>query len=125
MPAAERLGISIVPYFPLASGLLTGKYQRGEAPPQGTRVATWTHLAGSLFTDQNFDRVERLQAFAQARGHTLAEVAIAWLLRKSFVPSVIAGATRAGQLEANVRATGWQLSAAELAEIDQLAPADA
>jgi aryl-alcohol dehydrogenase-like predicted oxidoreductase len=122
VPVAQRLGVGIVPYFPLASGLLTGKYQRGADAPQGTRVASWKHLAGSLFTEQNFDRVERLQAFAQARGHSLTELAIAWLLSRSFVPSVIAGATRAGQVQANVRAADWQLSKDELAEIDRLSP---
>lgn len=122
VPLAERSGLSIVPYFPLASGLLTGKYRRGEPAPQGTRMDSWKHLAGSLFTEANFDKVERLQAFAQQRGRSLAELAIAWLLARPSVPSVIAGATRPEQLEANVRAAGWRLDAEELAEIDRLAP---
>ena len=123
-PLAQELGMGIIPYFPLESGLLTGKYRRGTAPAQGTRLDTWKQL-GSVLTDENFDKIERLQAFAAASGHTLAELAIAWLLAQPNVPSVIAGATRAAQLEANCRAAGWQLTAQQCAEIDRLVPATA
>jgi len=123
VPAAQRAGMAIIPYFPLASGLLTGKYRRGMPAPPGTRMDSWKHLAGSLFTEQNFDRVERLQGFARERDHTLGELAIAWLLAHSYVPSVIAGATQASQVQANVQAAAWRLSEQELAEIDRLAPA--
>jgi len=123
-PLAQELGMGIIPYFPLESGLLTGKYRRGTAPAQGTRLDTWKQL-GSVLTDESFDKIERLQAFAAASGHTLAELAIAWLLAQPNVPSVIAGATRAAQLEANCRAAGWQLTAQQCAEIDRLVPATA
>ena len=122
LPVVEQLGLSLIPYFPLASGLLTGKYRRGVAPPEGTRLATWKNLAGGL-TEQNFDRIEKLEAFAKARGRTLVELAIAWLLHRPAVASVIAGATKSAQLETNCRAVDWELAGAELAEIDRLAPA--
>jgi aryl-alcohol dehydrogenase-like predicted oxidoreductase len=120
VPVVERLGIGLIPYFPLASGLLTGKYKRGAAPAPGTRLSVWKFLTGSLLTDQNFDRVERLEAFAIARGHRISELAIAWLLAKRDVPSVIAGATSPAQVEANAHAATWTLTAKELAEIDDL-----
>jgi aryl-alcohol dehydrogenase-like predicted oxidoreductase len=123
-PVAGQLGMGLIPYFPLESGLLTGKYRRGTAPPQGTRLDAWKGLAASL-TDANFDKVERLQSFAQTRGHSLAELAIAWLLARQHVPSVIAGATKVAQVEANCRAAQWQLTAQELAEVDRLVPANA
>jgi aryl-alcohol dehydrogenase-like predicted oxidoreductase len=99
---------------------LTGKYKRGAAPAPGTRLSSWTFLTASLLTDQNFDRVERLEAFAIARGHRISELAIAWLLAKRDVPSVIAGATSPAQVEANAHAATWRLTAKELAEIDDL-----
>jgi aryl-alcohol dehydrogenase-like predicted oxidoreductase len=122
LPVAERYNIGIVPYFPLASGLLTGKYQRGVMPAAGTRVSTWKHLASSLLTSENFDRIERLQTFAAAHGRTIGELAIAWLLSKPYVGSVIAGATRASQLEENCRAASWKLTPTDLMEIDRIVP---
>ncbi len=122
LPAIEQLRLSLIPYFPLASGLLTGKYRRGEQPSAGTRLATWKNLAGDL-TAENFDRIEKLEAFAKARGRSLVELAIAWLLHRPAVASVIAGATKPSQLDANCRALDWQLSAGELAQIDRLSPA--
>jgi len=122
LPAVQQLHLSLIPYFPLASGLLTGKYQRGIAPAQGTRLAAWKNLASGL-TDENFDRIERLEAFARARGRSLVELAIAWLLHRPVVASVIAGATKPSQLEANCRALDWNLSAQDMVQIDQLAPA--
>jgi aryl-alcohol dehydrogenase-like predicted oxidoreductase len=122
LPTVEELGLSLVPYFPLASGLLTGKYRRGVTPPEGTRLATWKNLASGL-TAQNFDRIERLEAFAQAHGRSLVELAIAWLLHRPAVASVIAGATRPSQLESNCRAADWQLSPQDMAQIDALSPA--
>lgn len=122
LPAVEQLDLSLIPYFPLASGLLTGKYRRGVAPAEGTRLAAWKNLAGGL-TEQNFDRLEKLEAFARARGRTLVELAIAWLLHRPAVASVIAGATRPAQLETNCRAVDWSLSGEAMAEIDTLSPA--
>jgi aryl-alcohol dehydrogenase-like predicted oxidoreductase len=120
VPVAERLGIGLIPYFPLASGMLTGKYRRGAAPAPGTRMSVWKFLTASLLTDENFDRVDRLEAFAVARGHRISELALAWLLAKRYIPSVIAGATSAAQVEANARAAAWTLTPKELAEIDEV-----
>lgn len=122
LPVIEQLQLSLIPYFPLASGLLTGKYRRGVPPPAGTRLAAWKNLAGGL-TEQNFDRLEKLEAFAKARDRSLVELAIAWLLHRPAVASVIAGATRPAQLDANCRAVDLHLSSEELAQIDALCPA--
>jgi len=112
LPRCAELGVSFIPYFPLASGLLTGKYRRGEPPPAGTR------LEGSdALTDEAFDVVEALENFAQARGHTLLELAIAGLASQPAVASVIAGATKPEQVQANAAAAEWELSADELAEL--------
>ncbi len=118
MPACDRLGIGILPYFPLASGLLTGKYRRGQDAPEGTRLAG----RGAIASDAQFDQIEQLAAFAEARGITLADVAIGALLSHPSVSSVIAGATRPEQVLANVKAGQWQPSADDLAEIDRIAP---
>jgi aryl-alcohol dehydrogenase-like predicted oxidoreductase len=122
VPVVEELGLALIPYFPLASGMLTGKYRRGAAPPPGTRLQAWKQL-GSILTEENFDRVERLQEFASQRGCTLVELAIGWLLHRPAVASVIAGATRASQIEANARAAELSLTPADLAHIDRLSPA--
>lgn len=122
LPAAVELGLALIPYFPLASGLLTGKYKRGAAPPQGSRLDSWKQLA-TILTEDNFSRVEKLEAFATSRGHSLVELAIAWLLHKPGVASVIAGATKAAQVDANCRAVDWQLTPADMAQIERLSPA--
>ena len=114
VPAARRYGLGIVPYFPLASGMLTGKYRKGEPFPPGSRLASASYFAG-IATDENFDYVEALTAFAQARGHSLLELAVAWLAAQEGVASVIAGATTAEQVQANAKAAGWQLTADDLA----------
>ncbi|MBN8618122.1 MAG: aldo/keto reductase [Anaerolineae bacterium] len=116
LAACAELGIGFLPYFPLASGLLTGKYRQGQPSPEGTRLsgnATW-------LSEQNLVTVEKLISFAEAKGHTILELAFGWLLAKPVVTSVIAGATRVEQIEANAAAASWTLSEAELAEIDQL-----
>src|SRR5918995_1661916 len=105
LPTCEKLGIAHIPFFPLASGLLTGKYRRGEAPPEGTRLAAWGDRANRVLSDGNFDIVERLGTWAQQRGHTILELAFAWLLAKPAVTSVIAGATNVGQVQANAAVT--------------------
>ncbi len=122
LPACARHGLSFVPYFPLASGLLTGKYTRGEAPPEGTRLARWpSDRVDRLLNDERFDTVERLAGFAAARGHTLHELALSWLAAHPLVASVIAGATTAEQVRGNAAATtAWALTAEERAEIDLL-----
>jgi aryl-alcohol dehydrogenase-like predicted oxidoreductase len=123
LPECRRLGLAYLPYFTLASGLLTGKYRRGEAPAAGTRLDRWgERAAGGTLTDRNFDVVDALTAWAEDHGHTLLDLAFAWLLSRPEVASVIAGATSAAQVTANVAAGGWQLTGPEVAEVDALAP---
>ncbi len=117
-PACERLGVSVLPYFPLARGLLSGKYRRGEPGPEGTRLAGGEPPA----SDEQFDVIEALEAFAEERGIGLIDVAIAGLAAQPAVGSVIAGATRPEQVWANVAALSWEPSANDLAELDRIAP---
>ena len=117
-PACERLGVSILPYFPLASGLLTGKYRRNAPGPIGSRLST-RKQAGS---DEQFEVVEALEAFAEARGAGILDVAIAGLAAQPAVGSVIAGATKPEQVAVNVAALKWQPSEPDLAELDRIAP---
>jgi len=118
VPALEHYGIGLLPFYPLANGLLTGKYRRGEPAPEGSRVQTWRRE--SLLTDATFDVLEALEAFAAQRSITLLDVAIGGLAAMPAVSSVIAGATSAEQVVANVRAGQWQPSADESAEIDRI-----
>jgi aryl-alcohol dehydrogenase-like predicted oxidoreductase len=111
LPTCARLGIGFIPYFPLASGLLTGKYRRGEPPPEGTR------LHGRELDETDLDRVERLQSFAQDRGVGLLDVAIGGLAAQPGVASVITGATTAEQIRANAAAGAWEPSDADLHEL--------
>jgi len=120
VPAAKSLGMGLLPYFPLASGLLTGKYERAAALPTGSRLAKNPRHAQRFASDRNWRIVGELAAFAARRGHTLLELAISWLLRDNLVASVIAGATTERQVEQNARAAGWTLSAGDLAEIDRI-----
>jgi len=106
LPVCERLGLGVLPYFPLASGLLTGKYRRGEARPEGTRLAG----RDEVFTEETFDRLEALEAFARERSISLLDIAIGGLLGRGVVGSVIAGATKPEQVRANVEAGGWEPS---------------
>jgi aryl-alcohol dehydrogenase-like predicted oxidoreductase len=117
-PACERLGVSILPYFPLARGLLSGKYRRQEPGPEGSRLAS-AEQAGS---DEQFDLIEALQGYASKRGIDLIDVAIAGLAAQPAVGSVIAGATRPEQVAANVAALRWQPVAEDLTELDRVAP---
>jgi aryl-alcohol dehydrogenase-like predicted oxidoreductase len=121
IPACERFGLGMLPFFPLASGLLTGKYKRGEAPGQDTRLAAWGSRGAKALSDRNFDRVEKLTAYAEAAGHTMLELAFAWLLGHPSVSSVIAGATRPEQVKANAATAAWRLTPAEVAEVAKLA----
>jgi aryl-alcohol dehydrogenase-like predicted oxidoreductase len=116
VPAARQHSLGIVPYFPLASGMLTGKYRKGEPFPPGSRLASASYFAG-IATDENFDYVEALAAFAQARGHSLLELAVAWLAAQEGVASVIAGATTVEQVQDNAKAAAWQLTGDDLAEL--------
>jgi aryl-alcohol dehydrogenase-like predicted oxidoreductase len=118
LPACERLGLGFVPYFPLASGLLTGKYRRGESGPAGSRLSGRDQIA----SDAQFDLLERLERYASLRDLSLIEVAIGALLARSAVSSVIAGATKPEQVRANAAAARWHPTDRDLAELDQIIP---
>ena len=117
----ERYGLGLLPYFPLASGLLTGKHKRGAAAA-GTRLAT--PMFSNFLNDRNFDIVEKLEGFVKARGHSMVELAFSWLAARPTVASIIAGATRPEQIAANVRAAEWSLTAEDMNQIDGLTKKD-
>ena len=117
VPAARAHKIGIIPYFPLASGLLSGKYRRGAEYPEGSRFATMGFFADKVVNDENFAKVEALTAFAEERGHTVLELAIAWLAAQEGVASVIAGATRPEQVATNAAAAAWTLTDEDLAAL--------
>ena len=118
VPACERFGLGVIPYFPLASGLLTGKVRRGESPPEGSRLAA-DHFAHVLH-DENFDKLERLTDWGNEHGRTLTEIALSWLASQPVVSSVIAGATSAGQVTTNAAATRTDLTPEQVTEIAAL-----
>jgi aryl-alcohol dehydrogenase-like predicted oxidoreductase len=123
LPECQALGIAFIPYFPLMSGLLSGKYRRGEPPPAGTRLAgTAPERQREVFSDSRFDVIEALDRYASDHGHTILELAIAWLAAKPTVASVIAGATQPEQVWANAKAADWALTDEEVAEVDVIAP---
>ena len=122
LPAATEYELGLLPFFPLASGLLTGKYKNGEAAPGDTRFGQTPRLRDRYVTPRNEAIVEKLQAFAKARDHSMLELAFSWLAARPQVSSVIAGATRVEQIEENVKAIAWKLSADEMAEIDRITP---
>jgi aryl-alcohol dehydrogenase-like predicted oxidoreductase len=115
----ERQGLAFLPFFPLMSGLLTGKYRKGKPIPQNTRVAKYERY-GRLLNEENLDKVELLTAFADSRGRTLLELAFSWLLAHQVVASVIAGATSGQQVRDNAAAADWNLTPTDLDEIDSL-----
>ena len=116
LPVCERLGLGFLPYFPLSSGLLTGKYRRGEERPQGTRLSG----RDDVFTEETFDRLEALESYAAEQGVSMLHVAIGGLLAHPAVASVIAGATKPEQVRANVAAADWEPSPSELVAVDSL-----
>jgi aryl-alcohol dehydrogenase-like predicted oxidoreductase len=120
VPAMQARGLGLLPYFPLAGGLLTGKYRRDTPPPAGTRFARVGSRPERFLNRANWAVVERLRDFCEKRGHTLLELAFSWLAARPYVASVIAGATRPEQVEQNVKAASWQLTPEDLAEIDRL-----
>jgi aryl-alcohol dehydrogenase-like predicted oxidoreductase len=120
IPALEHYGIGLSPYYPLASGLLTGKYSGGAKPGEGRLTENFLRLGNQFINEKNLAIVNALDAFSKERGHTLLELAVSWLLSKSIVPSVICGATKPEQVELNVQAAEWVLSSEELAEIDKI-----
>jgi aryl-alcohol dehydrogenase-like predicted oxidoreductase len=120
VPAMQRDKIALVPYFPLASGLLTGKYRRGVPVPAGTRLAAKNRLSDLFWTQENLELTYRIVEFCEQRKLNVLDVAFAWLLEKPFVPSVIAGASRPEQIDANIKAAAAKLSGAELGALDKL-----
>ncbi|UFU08372.1 aldo/keto reductase [Ruania halotolerans] len=119
VPALNHLGAGLLPYYPIASGLLTGKYRRGEGAPAGTRLARRPERIAAA----DFDRIEALEAFAADRGMSMLQVAIGWLAAQPAVASVIAGASRPEQVQANVAAVYWEPTPVDLDELDEIAPA--
>jgi aryl-alcohol dehydrogenase-like predicted oxidoreductase len=120
VPACVRFDIGILPYFPLASGMLTGKYQRNQEPPEGTRLAGSPRARERYFSDETWDKVQKLTGFAEQRDVSLLQIAIGGLAAQPQIASVIAGATKPEQVEANVRAAEWVPSDEDLAEIDRI-----
>ncbi|MDP6452070.1 MAG: aldo/keto reductase [SAR202 cluster bacterium] len=115
VPFCQKYGVGILPYFPLENGFLTGKYRRNQDAPAGTRLASNDR---GMFTDENFDILEGLIAFAKARDHTMVDLAFSWLLANKAVSSVIAGATKIEQVVSNSNAAGWNLTDDEVAEVN-------
>jgi len=120
IPALQHQGLGFIPYYPLASGLLTGKYSGGASPTEGRLKENFLRLGNQFLTARNLERVAALDRFCRDRGHTLLQLAVSWLAAKPVVSSVICGATRPEQVEQNVKAAEWALSADDLAEIDEL-----
>lgn len=121
LPACERFGLGMLPYFPLASGMLTGKYRRGEPLPEGTRLALAGRLAERALTERNFDLVERLEEFGRDRDKSLLDLAFSWLLSQPVITSVIAGATSDAQVAQNVLAADdWRLDPGEMDQVGQI-----
>jgi aryl-alcohol dehydrogenase-like predicted oxidoreductase len=123
IPMMKRFGVGLLPYFPLAGGLLTGKYRQGEEMPPGARLTMGGQLTGRFVTQENWRKIDGLRAFAQTRGHSLLDLAFSWLVANPLVSSVIAGATKPAQIEANLKAASWALSPQDLSEIDRLSAA--
>jgi aryl-alcohol dehydrogenase-like predicted oxidoreductase len=120
VPMMETYGLGMLPYFPLASGLLTGKYKK-DSMPEGARLTDMPRFANRGYvTEANFAKVERLENFANQRGHSVLELAFSWLAAQKVTGSVIAGATKPEQIKSNVAAANWKMTAEELAEIDKL-----
>ena len=117
IPACQQYGLGVLPYFPLASGLLTGKYIRGSEPPKGTRLASWGERAKSALSDNNFDIVEKLTSFAAKKNHSLLDLAMSWLASLPQISSVIAGATSKKQVQQNAAAASWRLTDEDMNEV--------
>ncbi|MFN4089055.1 MAG: aldo/keto reductase [Alphaproteobacteria bacterium] len=120
IPAMQAYGLGMLPYFPLASGLLTGKYRRNAPMPEGARLTNTQRLADRYMTEANWATVEALADFCEQRGRSMLELAFSWLAARPTVASVIAGATKPEQLDQNVAAVGWKLAPEDMAEIDRI-----
>jgi aryl-alcohol dehydrogenase-like predicted oxidoreductase len=119
-PALEHYGMGLLPYFPLASGLLTGKYQKDAPIPENTRFARMGRFGDRYMTEENWKIIGALEAFAKERGHTLLDLAFSWQIARPYLSSVIAGATRPEQIDANVKAASWTLTDDEVKAIDKI-----
>ncbi len=119
IPAIQRYGLALIPYFPLASGMLTAKYRKGEPMPTGTRLSN-PRYSERFLNGRNFEIVEQLAAFCAARGRSLLQLAFAWLLTKPHVATIIAGASTPEQLRQNADALGWRMTAEEIAAVDKI-----
>lgn len=120
VPCCEAYGISVVPHGPLAGGFLTGKYRRGQAMPTGARLTSMPAMAKRFLSEAGLDKLDKLESFARERGHSVGELAVAWLLARPWLGSIIAGATRAEQLSLNVAAATWKLTSDDLAQLDKV-----
>lgn len=120
VPCCQAYNIGVIPYSPLASGFLTGKYRQGKEPPAGARLSAPNPALRRVFTDANWEKLSKLEAFATQRGHTVGELAIAWLLAKSWIASVIAGARKPEQVTANVTAAAWKLAPEDVSAVDAI-----
>ncbi len=120
VPCCQTYGIGVIPWGPLASGFLTGKYRHGHKIPPGARLENPPTIYNDILTDANFDKLAKLEAFAKARGHSVGELAIAWLLSHPWLSSVIAGAMNIEQLSANFAATDWRLTTEDIVQLDKL-----
>jgi aryl-alcohol dehydrogenase-like predicted oxidoreductase len=123
VPACERLGMGILPYYPLLAGLLTGKYQPDKPVPEGTRLTSGIHFYDGILENADYPKLARLTDFAAERGHSLLELAIGWLASQPAVGSVMTGATKVEQIEANGLAGDWRLTPEELRQVDELCAA--
>ena len=122
VPESGRLHLGYLPYYPLASGMLSGKYSRGHGAPAGTRLVHFGEQGGGILSDRNFNIVDAATEWAAERGHSVLELSLAWLAAQPTVASVIAGATKPDQVRANASAVAWMLTTEEVAEVDALAP---
>ena len=120
VPCCQSYGVGVIPWGPLASGFLTGKYRRGQEVPAGVRLANPSLIYADVLTDANFDKLAKLEAFAEKRGHSIGELAIAWLLSHPWLGSVIAGAMNIEQLSANVAAGRWKLVPEDTVQLDKI-----
>ena len=120
VPCCQHYGIGIIPYSPLASGFLTGKYRQGETPPEGARLSGSDPRFQRVFNEANWNKLGKLDSWAKEHRHTVGELAIAWLLAKPMVATVIAGARKSEQVDTNVAAGDWKLTPEEVAEVEAL-----
>ncbi len=120
VPCCQTYGIGLIPWGPLASGFLTGKYRRGQEIPANARLVKPLSVYADVLTDANFDKLAKLEAFAEERGHNVGELAIAWLLSHPWLGSVITGAMNVEQLSANVAAATWKLTTEDIIQLDKI-----